>query len=465
MQVSPVCVRLLACTVLLCGSVCSAQNAAAPAASANTSAAPATRPAAIDLQDGDTFVFLGDSITHQRLYTQYVEDFFYQRFPDRRIHFHNAGVGGARAWDALARLSDDVLQYRPRYVSILLGMNDGSYRPFDADVFATYQQDMSTLVDRIRAGGAVPLLMSPTMFDARAARSRPNPRRPRSEDMLSQYNSVLAYYGRWLQDQALESGLAYVDMYGRLNDLTRLARSEDPQFTMIRDAIHPDPPGQIVMAYAMIDDLGLRKPLSGIRLEAGASGWKAGASGGAVSKLTATDDGLQFDWQADALPWVLPPEAQPGVDLLKLGHRATKESLEIHGLSPGRYELLIDGTSVGQYTHVALSRHIELQGNSQTPQYQQALQVALLNKQKNEGPVRTLRDSWRLFQSWARRTRDLKSQPGNTQLVQAIAKDESRLATLADTIRAAKAEALAMEDKIYAANQPQLRHFELKKLP
>ena len=133
-------------------------------------AAPAlpSMPAKIDLQDGDTLVFLGDSITHQRLYTQYVEDFFYTRYPDRRINFHNAGIGGARAWDALQRVNRDVLDYNPRYVTILLGMNDGSYQPFNTEIFKTYQRDMTQLVAEIREGGATPILMSPTMFDARA---------------------------------------------------------------------------------------------------------------------------------------------------------------------------------------------------------------------------------------------------------------------------------------------------------
>ena len=48
----------------------------------------------LDLQNGDTLVFLGDSITHQVLYTQYVEDYYYTRYPNRRIRFHNAGVSG-----------------------------------------------------------------------------------------------------------------------------------------------------------------------------------------------------------------------------------------------------------------------------------------------------------------------------------------------------------------------------------
>lgn len=36
--------------------------------------------AKLDLKAGDTIVILGDSITHQCLDTQYVEDFFYTRF-------------------------------------------------------------------------------------------------------------------------------------------------------------------------------------------------------------------------------------------------------------------------------------------------------------------------------------------------------------------------------------------------
>jgi lysophospholipase L1-like esterase len=83
----------------------------------------------LDLNDGDTVVFLGDSITHQCLYTQYVEDFFYTRYPHKRIRFHNAGIGGAKGWDALQRFDRDVAAYKPKYVTVLLGMNDGATHP------------------------------------------------------------------------------------------------------------------------------------------------------------------------------------------------------------------------------------------------------------------------------------------------------------------------------------------------
>lgn len=454
--------RLMLMTLL---SVFNFANTTVNAQSAATDATSlAALPAKIDLQDGDTFVFLGDSITHQRLYTQYVEDFFYQRFPDRRIHFHNAGIGGARAWDALARVSRDVLDYKPRYVSVLLGMNDGSYQPFNPEIFATYQNDMTQLVSKIRAAGATPVLMSPTMFDSRAARLRENPQRPRSAEMLSQYNSVLAYYGRWLQDVAVESGLGYVDMFGPLNDLTLEARESDPSFTLIKDAIHPDPPGQVVMAFAMIDDMGLRSQLSNIRIQPLANGTlKAFSAGGKVDNLKKTDNGLEFNWTAKGLPWVLPEEAQPGAKLLHLGHKASKEGLEVHGLEPGTYEVTIDDVVVGKFSDVALSRHIELQENPRTPQYQQALEVAMLNKQKNEGPVKELRDGWRTFQSWARHDRDLEAQPNNKELQAVTEKEFARLQDLEATIQKAEAGAKQMEDEIYMKNQPVTRHYVIRK--
>jgi lysophospholipase L1-like esterase len=418
-------------------------------------------PSEIDLQDGDTLVFLGDSITHQRLYTQYVEDFFYTRFPDRRIRFHNAGVGGARAWDALQRLSRDVLDYEPRYVTILLGMNDGSYRAFDSDTFTTYQSDMLQLVERIRAGGAVPILMSPTMFDSRAAK-RANRWQP---DMLAQYNAVLAYYGKWLQHEAIERGLSFVDMFGPLNNLTIDQRKSNASFTMIKDAVHPDPPGQLVMAYSTIDHLGLRRPLSSIRIVPTARGQlRTVAKGGIVTDLVQARGRMEFDWTADALPWVVPEEAQLGVELVKLGHRASREALTIHGLEAGTWELSIDGTTVGKWPHTVLASHVELQGNQLTPQYQQAMEVALLNKQRNDGPVKSLRDGWRAFQNWARQSRELARQPNNAELAGQVVGSRAKLDEFESVIRNAEARARKIEDKIFATNQPITRHYELTRL-
>lgn len=421
---------------------------------------PAAPLAKLDLKDGDSIVFLGDSITHQRLYTQYVEDFFYTRFPKMRLKFHNAGVGGARAWDALQRFDQDVAAYKPKYVTVLLGMNDGTYQPFDAPTFETYHRDMTTVISRIREIGATPVLMTPTMYDSRASRMYAAPNRIAPAPRLEFYNSVLTYYGTWLREVATEHGYGFVDMWGPLNNLTLQARRTDPKFTMIRDAVHPDAPGQVVMAVALIDDTGLRGPLSSIRVML-APKPKSNAQGGQISELGATEDGVEFVWTADALPWVLPEEAAIGVSLTKLGHRNSREALEVHGLKPGRYELSIDGSVVGTFAHDALARHIELQENAKTPQHQQALAVAMLNKERNEGPISELRNEWRVFQQYSR----LKANPQRTEAQNAeLAGLEQRLEGMNERVTKAEEAARAIEDRIFETNQPKPRKFALKRV-
>jgi lysophospholipase L1-like esterase len=423
--------------------------------------APLTR---MELNNGDAVVFLGDSITHQCLYTQYVEDFFYTRFPGSRFVFHNAGVGGARAWDALERFDRDVAACKPKYVTVLLGMNDGSYQPFKQEIFDTYQQDMTTLIERIKAAGATPILMTPTMFDSRAARMR-DQRRPRAEGTVNLYNSVLTYYGTWLRELATENGYGFVDMWGPLNNLTLEQRKTDPAFTMIKDAVHPDPPGQLVMAYAIVEDLGLRGPVSSIRLVRSDRGRpQSRATGGQLSDLTWNDDSLSFAWQAESLPWVVPADAQIGAKLLRLGHRASAERLEVHGLPAGPYELTIDGKSVGVYPSASLARHIELQENTATPQYQQALQVAELNSQRNAGPIRSLRNEWSVFQQFARLKKQASETPDDAKLQEQVAALEQRLQGMDDRIAEHERGARELEDRIFEINQPQPRAYKLQRV-
>src|SRR5438309_1990099 len=55
--------------------------------------APAKNPGAFPFHDGDRVVFLGDSITEQRLYTTYIETYLLTRFPTWNLQFRNAGWG------------------------------------------------------------------------------------------------------------------------------------------------------------------------------------------------------------------------------------------------------------------------------------------------------------------------------------------------------------------------------------
>jgi lysophospholipase L1-like esterase len=416
----------------------------------------------MDLKDGDTLVFLGDSITHQCLYTQYVEDYFYTRYPERRIRFHNSGVGGDRAADALARFDDDVAAFKPKYVTILLGMNDGSYTRFEPDIFATYEKGMTELLDKIAALGATAIPMTPTMHDSRAARMR-KPQEPRD----TYYNAVLSFYGTWLREIAGQRGLGFVNMWAPLNDLTMQERKKNPNFTLIKDAVHPDAPGQVVMAVALISEMVPRSTVSGlfVRQQPKTGKYTVVGVNGKAGDLQTADDKISFTFKANALPWVLPPEAADGYKLTSAGHRYSNEKITVGNLKPGKYELRIDGELVGAYLDSQLAFGVELECNDKTPQYQQALKVAMLNKERNDKAVHPMRDLW-VKPKFLRRQAAVLDQQGKKDAADA---KRAELEKFLSELKPAVAEKIALakqfEDQIYQANQPVARKYELTRVP
>ena len=408
----------------------------------------------IELDSEETLVFCGDSITHQCLYTQYVEDFFYTRYPERTIRFHNAGIGGDKAFDALQRFDRDIAAYKPKYVTILLGMNDGTYADFNREVFDTYEKDMTSLLDKLEQIGAKAIVMTPTMFDhVNHFNRREDPNYGgRKRERSPYYNAVLAFYGTWLREVAFQRSLGFVNMWGPLNDISLTQRKTDPMFTLIPDSIHPAESGQAVMAVAIVNDLTPeRRSVSRITANLQKDNqWRVTARGGTVEDIEGTPQSLSFVFTAQSLPWVLPPEADLGFQLTKAAHRLSNEQIQVAGLEAGKYELRIDGASIGPaVSHVRLGFKLELQSNPSTPQYQQALKVAMLNKDRNSLAVHPLRDLWRKPKSvWRAATIDQE-------------KLKTTMETIEPKIQELEALAAEYEAKIYAAAKPVPRKYEI----
>ena len=407
----------------------------------------------LDLHDGDTIVFLGDSITHQCLYTQYLEDFFYTRMPGIHLRFHNAGVGGDRAADALARFDMDVAAYKPKYVTILLGMNDGGYRQWDAATFDAYKKGMLELLDKISGIGATAIVMGPTMYDRDALLLEPKSKDNFDKDTGKYYNAVLAYYGTFMRDQAAERGLAYVDMFAALNELTAQARLHDPNFTMIPGAVHPNPDGHTVMAASFLDALHVPAVVCNTQATLTPKGWKVSVSpGGKAIDIDGDADHLTFTAQDPALPWILPAETAIGYKLSTAGHHHSSEPFRAVGLSPGKYELKIDGQSIGVFPAPLLAVKIELQNYEKCPQYQQALAVADLDKEKNDKVVHPLRDLYAHLKG-------KRHEKGSTPESVAAYVEEIK-PKLADLDK----QQAEYDQKIYDAAQPKPLKYELTKV-
>ena len=86
------------------------------------------------VKDGQTLVFIGDSITDcgrrdQAFpfgsgYVRFAIDLITARYPDRDITYHNRGIGGDVSTGLLRRWDDDVLVHEPDCVSVMIGINE-----------------------------------------------------------------------------------------------------------------------------------------------------------------------------------------------------------------------------------------------------------------------------------------------------------------------------------------------------
>ncbi len=108
--------------------------------------------APIFLKEGDRVVFYGDSITAQRLYTTFAETYVVTRFPHMRVEFIDSGWGGDKVTGGGGgaigvRLPRTFTPHKPTVVTIMLGMNDGGYRPFDDSAFKKFSEGYTNIVD------------------------------------------------------------------------------------------------------------------------------------------------------------------------------------------------------------------------------------------------------------------------------------------------------------------------------
>ncbi|MHC4255614.1 MAG: SGNH/GDSL hydrolase family protein, partial [Planctomycetota bacterium] len=423
-------------------------------------------PGPVLLEDGDTFVFIGDSITHQCLYTQYVEDYYYTRYPTKRIHFRNAGIGGDKARDVLDRFDEDIAKFKPKYATILIGMNDGEYTPFEDSIFNTYKEDMTEMLDKLEDIGVKAIPMTPTKFDLRQNLVAGGEFEPqRAKEM--HYNATLSFFGMWCMQQAEERGLGFVNMYEPLNRLTREGRKEDPKFTLIEDTVHPGENGQFIMAYALLRDIGASGLVWSIEILREGDDWDTEMENGKLSGFEAKD-GISFTFKSNSLPFLVPEDAERGYAMTDAKNTLSRQMLRVVGLESGKYSLVVDGQEIATYDYSELAKGVNLCGNVNLPDYQQAMKVAELNKERNDEAVRPLRDLW--IQLKFRREREAESlEEEEEEEIEEWIDDDMSVEEWKEKIFYKKAAEIEkkvkeFEDKIYEINKPAAHKYELIKI-
>jgi lysophospholipase L1-like esterase len=330
------------------------------------------------LKDGDRVVFYGDSITDQRLYTVLTETYAVTRYPKLNATFIHSGwggdrVGGGGGGSIDTRLQRDVLAYNPTVMTIMLGMNDGRYKPADPENDKVYFTGYEHIVSTVRK--AVPAIritvIQPSPYDDVT----------RAPLFPGGYNAVLLNYSKWLSDYARQNNLTVADLNTPVVDMLRKANATDPANAskILPDRVHPAIAGHLIMAEQLLKAWNARAIVASVSIDAADSKPTVASAEHATVTDLSSSNGIQWTEVDDALPlpfadWTAMPLMSLTINSSDITEALNQEPLKVTGLKPGRYTLQIDGAAVGTFTSDDLAKGVNL-ATLKTPMATQASDV------------------------------------------------------------------------------------------
>jgi len=313
------------------------------------------------LHDGDRVVFYGDSITEQKLYTNFIEAYVRTRFPSLKIEFWNAGVGGDTVKGGWAgpidlRLKRDVLSYKPTVITIMLGMNDGQYRALEPKILEDYTTGYKSIVQTLKRElpGVRITALEPSPFDDVT----------RSPQFTQGYNATMLRFAQFVREYGKEQGLTLSDLNAPVVAEMRKARAWNAEAAkfIIPDRVHPGAAGHWVMALAVLKSWNAPAVVTEVMIDADSA--KATKMVNTdVTELQKTATGIAWTQLDKAFPLDINTDdisaemANRFADIVK---ELNQQPLRITGLSAGTYELRIDGKPLGKFDAKQLANGLNL---------------------------------------------------------------------------------------------------------
>lgn len=332
------------------------------------------------IRGGDRVVFLGDSITEQKLYTTYIEAYTVTRFPKQEFHFWNSGWGGDTAWLRMrsgtdektlfaakgeeqqkivkeavdACLTRDVLSYKPTVVTVDFGMNDHNYEAFREDIFRAYVCSQAEIARVLAKAGARVALITPQPIEER----RPDPDKdPRNESLRK--------FGDGLKSVAASHGAKYIDQFDPyMAIMLREHAGKTNACIGAGDAVHPGPVGHTLMASIILKKMSAPSRVSSAALDVNnlRGRWGIHAKRCAVTNAKFENGVLSFDRLDECLPMPIDARAMDVLKLAPVLDELSRYELKVAGLKADRYDVAIDGEAAATVSRKELAAGWNMSG-------------------------------------------------------------------------------------------------------
>jgi lysophospholipase L1-like esterase len=314
------------------------------------------RAAEFFFKDGDVIVMIGDSITEQHLYSNFVEMWTVTRFPNWKLTFRNVGIGGDRSVGGNSRFARDVLLHKPTAMTVDFGMNDGGYRAFGEDTFKPYMDGLQGMANQAKAANIRVAWATPQPLDTG----------DQGPTALTGYNQTLEKFSEGVKVIADKNEGLFVDQFHPYLAALDGARSKGPKYDRITggDAVHPGPPGQALMAASILKGLSFPSLVSSAEIDA-AGGKVVAAKNCTVTDVAAKDGGLSFSRLDGALPF-FPADAVSILPHAPILEELNDYRLKVTGLAAGKYGVHVGGKKIAEVTNEQLAAGVNLAAGALT---------------------------------------------------------------------------------------------------
>lgn len=300
------------------------------------------------LKAGDRVVFYGDSITEQRLYTRYVQQYIQCRYPELKVKFYNAGWSGDTAPGGLKRLERDVTWLKPNVVTLFFGMNDGRYRPVEDSIINAFKQGEEGIIKELIGKGVRVVVYTPGAVDY--------DKKPALKE--AKYNDNLEALGKAALELAKQYNLPSADVIHPMIAFQNAQKARNPNFTMIPDAVHPNAAGHLMMAQEMLKGLGAEPmpSLGSIDLAANNSDGLRVVSNNAAQIVLETTRPVNVPFWVES--GSLPVLRDSGfADFVG-------QKLSVKGAPAGFYKVALNGAEAGKFSAEELAAGVKLTGHN-----------------------------------------------------------------------------------------------------
>lgn len=204
--------------------------------------------ALLERKEPNIWLFTGDSITHGAKHTQ-----GYRSYPEvfqERIRWEigrvrdviiNTGISGNAASNILNDFDWRIGQFKPNVVSIMIGTNDCAREGMSPQLF---KRNVSELISRVRAIGAIPVLHTPNVIILDKSKER----------------KTLPDYIPVLRELSEEEEIVLVDNYLHWKEAIERDSEKTVFKNWLNDPLHPNQYGHQEIARLMFTEFGIYDP-------------------------------------------------------------------------------------------------------------------------------------------------------------------------------------------------------------